>query len=73
MTIKEFDDSIDVLNLSTKTKNNLKYLGYKTIMDLKNSDLWHNPKFFLFSAKLRGKIELETYRFMFRKINGDQK
>lgn len=69
MTVGEFDDPIDVLNLSTKTKNNLKYLGYKTIRDLKNADLWHHPKFHVFSTKLRSKIELETYRFMFRKIN----
>lgn len=57
------DQSIDVLEISTKTKNNLKYYGFNTIGDLYKVDIWKNPKFEMFSNKLKSKILSEIQRY----------
>lgn len=50
--------SIDLLNISAKTKNNLKYLGILTLVDLIKANINENPKFYMFSNSLRKKILL---------------
>lgn len=59
---------IDVLYLSTKTKNNLKYYGFNTIGDLYQADILNNStrhwKLEYFSNKLRYKIFSEIQRFL---------
>ena len=57
MTVGDLKDDIDVLNLSTKTKNNLRYYGYNTVADLKCADIWNHPKFQIFSSKLNEILE----------------
>lgn len=56
--------SIDVLEISTKTKNNLKYYGFNTVGDLYKVDIWKHPKFAMFSNKLKSKIFSEIQRFL---------
>jgi hypothetical protein len=60
------DQRIDVLDLSTKTKNNLKYYGYNNIRDLYETKDWkigYSNLIQRFSNDLRYKIILEMERF----------
>lgn len=66
MTQEQYDQTnISVLNISTKTKNNLKYLGIHTFKDLHDADLMNNyDKGRLFSHGLKRRILDSVKEFM---------
>lgn len=63
-----YKQDIDILNISTKTKNNLRYYGIKTIQDLADADLMNNVKFSFISFSLRRKI-LDSVKEMQRSLH----